>query len=629
VSNTTVNEARFGFNRRNRALQAINEGVPNVNFDDGVISFGNFPTNPAVFIQNTYHWVDTVSMSKGNHALKFGGEWRYIQDNSDFAVKRPGISFFNIFDFAQDEPARVTIMGIDPRIGKIAPNVRHFRFNEYGVFFQDDWKMRPNLTVNAGLRYEWFGRPTETDGLLTNMIPGPGANIFEQVKTATVGHVDHVVPDDYNDFGPRIGVSWDPMSNKKVAIRGGYGLMYERLFNNSITNIRFNPPYYSFAVASPVQVASQAGIPIAYGPMNPDGTRRNEAPSITGDNVNIGVTSGLGLLGNLIGWNPAFGTSQQSLRVPDPFGRDAYTHNWFAGAQIQLVWNTVLEANYIGNIGRNLGRLVDYNSFTGDLFDGRLDRLNSTFGGINFRAMIAHSRYDAGQFQLNKRFSKGFTGQISYTVGKAMDSGSDVQVGASPVDAHNLDLEWAPADFDVRHRFVANWLWEIPFLRNAEGLKGSLLGGWQINGVVQWQSGYPFSVNTSAAYPTGDYNGDGVQNDRPDTPSFGTTLPDTSQSAYINGLFKASDFPRPAVIGNLPRNAYRAPNYKTMDLSLFKNFALGGGSARKIQFRAEAFNLLNDVNLDRPNGNLASGTFGRSTRSFPGREIQFALKLIF
>jgi outer membrane receptor protein involved in Fe transport len=629
LSNTTVNEARFGFSRRNRGLLANNEGAPNINFDDGTISFGVLPTNPAVFIQNTFHWVDTVSMQRGSHALKFGGEWRYIQDNSDFAVRRPGISFYNVFDFAQDEPARVTILGIDPRTGQIAPNIRNFRYNEYGVFLQDDWKVRPNLTVNAGLRYEWFGRPTEINDLLTNMIPGPGNDIFEKVRTATVGQVEQVVPDDYNDFGPRIGVSWDPLGTNKLAIRAGYGLMYERLFNNSIENIRFNPPFYSFVVANPVQVASQAGIRIAYGPTDKNGNPRNEAPTITGENTNIGVTPGLGIVGNIIGWNPAFGTSQQSLRVPDPFGRDAYTHNWFAGAQLQLVWNLVLEANYIGNAGRNLGRLVDYNTITGDLFDGNLNRLNPTFGGINYRAMIAHSTYHAGQFQLNKRLARGFTGQLSYTYGKALDSGSDVQVGATPVDAHNLELEWGPADYDVRHRLVANWLWEIPFLRNATGLKGSVLGGWQVNGVIQWQTGFPFTVNTQAPFPAGDYNGDGVNNDRPNRPSFGLTPPDSSQDAYINGLFKATDFPRPALIGDLPRNAYRGPHYKTMDLSLFKDFALPVGTGTRIQFRAEVFNLFSSANLDRPIGNLANANFGRSTRSFPAREVQFALKLIF
>ncbi len=191
-----------------------------------------------------------------------------------------------------------------------------------------------------------------------------------------MGQVDQVVPDDWNNFAPRLGASWDPWGDGRLAIRGGYGIAYERLFNNSITNIRFNPPFYSFAVANPANVASQAGVRIAYGPMNPDGTIRNEPITITGDNRNIGVQPGMNIQGNIIGWNPAFGTSQQSLRVPDPNTKDAFSHNWFVGAQTELMWDMVLEANYVGNVGRNYGRLVDYNTIRGDLFDGRLNRLN-------------------------------------------------------------------------------------------------------------------------------------------------------------------------------------------------------------------------------------------------------------
>jgi hypothetical protein len=628
LSNSMVNEARFGLNYRNRGLLAQNEGVPNIAFDDGTVSFGNLPTNPASFTQKTFHWVDTMSMSLGNHGVKFGGEVRHVQDDSDFAVRRGGYNFLSVHDFAMDEVHRVSIMGINPATGLIEPNVRNFRFWETGFFLQDDWKVRPNVTLNLGLRHEWFGRPSETNGLLTNIILGQGSDIFEQVRNATVGGVDQVVPDDWNNFAPRLGVSWDPFGDNRVALRGGWGIAYERLFNNSITNIRFNPPYYAFAVANPSNVASQAGIPIAYGPTNPDGTRRDEPVSITGPNTNPGVQEGLGLQGNITGWNSRFGTSQQSLRVPDPNTKDAYTHNWFAGAQAELLWNLVFEANYLGNVGRNFGRLVDYNTIRGDLFDGRLDRLNPGFGGINYRAMLARSEYHALQLQLNKRLSRGFTGQVSYTLGRAMDSGSDVQVGGLPVDARELDLEWAYSDFDVRHRLVVNWLWELPFFRESTGLTAALLGGWQINGITQLQSGFPFNVNNQASYPTGDYNGDGVNTDRPNLPAFGLDPPDTGRDAYMNGLFSAADFPRPDVIGNLPRNAYRGPGFAATDLSLFKDFALPWRET-KLQVRAEAFNVLNQVNLQRPNGNMAQATFGRSTQAFAARELQFAVKLIF
>lgn len=629
VSNRTVNEVRFGYVDRQRGLLATNPGVPSIGFDDGVISFGNFGTNPASFTQKTFHWVDTLSVNLGNHGVKFGGEVRHIRDDSDFAVRRPAVQFYNIHDFAADEPRAITNIGINPSTGLIEPNVRNFRFWEFGGFIQDDWKIRSNLTLNLGLRYEWFGRPSEVNDKLTNIILGQGSDIFQQIAGATVGSVDRVVPNDFNNFAPRLGVSWDPFGNGRLAIRGGYGIAYERLFNNSITNIRFNPPFYSFAVANPVNVASQAGIPIAYGPVNPDGTRRNEPITIDGVNRNIGVQDGLGIVGNIIGWNPAFGTSQQSLRVPDPNTKDAFTHNWFVGTQAQGVWNLVFEANYIGNVGRNFGRLVDYNTVRGDLFDGRLDRLNSGFGGINYRAMLARTEYHGLQLQVNKRLNKGFSGQVAYTLGKAMDNGSDVQIGALPVDARALDLEWAASDFDVRHRLVFNWLWELPFFRDAPGMKGALLGGWQINGITQLQSGFPVNVFTSAPYPTGDYNGDGVNNDRPNLPSFGLDLPANDRQAYINGLFATTDFPRPDVLGTMPRNAYRGPGLASTDLSLFKNFRLPFARTSTLQFRAEAFNVFNRVNLQRPNGNMAQATFGRSTQAFAAREIQFALKFLF
>jgi hypothetical protein len=576
-----------------------------------------------------FHWVDTVTMSMGNHNLKFGGEVRHIRDDSDFAVRRPGLSFANVLDFAQDEVRAVSILGVNPATGLIEPNVRNFRFWESGVFFQDDWKVRSNLTVNLGLRHEWFGRPSEQNDLLTNIILGPGNDIFEQVRTATVGRVEQVVPDDWNNFAPRLGFSWDPFDSNRLAVRGGYSIAYERLFNNSITNIRFNPPDYAFTSATPVTTPAHAGREIAYGPINPDGTHRNEPITITGPNRNIGVQEGLGIVGNIIGWNPVFGTTTQSLRVPDPNTEDAFTHAWFSGVQFELGRNLVFEANYVGNVGRNYGRLVDYNTVRGDLFDGSLNRLNPTFGGINYRAMLARSQYHGVQLQLNKSYSGGFSGQVAYTYGDAKDDGSDVQVGGLPVDARDLSLEWAPTDFDIRHRLVVNWLWEIPFLRNQPGLTAALLGGWQINGVTALQSGFPFNVNTTLSYAAGgDYNGDGVNNDRPNLPSFGLELPDDSDEAYRNGLFTAADFPRPDVLGTLPRNAYRGPGFASTDLSLFKDFTLPWEGMR-IQVRVETFNLFNRVNLQRPNGNMAQATFVRSTQSFAARETQLAIKFIF
>ena len=138
-------------------------------------------------------------------------------------------------------------------------------------------------------------------------------------------------------------------------------------------------------------------------------------------------------------------------------------------------------------------------------------------------------------------------------------------------------------------------------------MAGALLGGWQINGVTALQSGFPFNVNTNLSYAAGgDYNGDGVNNDRPNLPSFGLELPDTSEEAYRNGLFVAADFPRPDVLGTLPRNAYRGPGFTSTDLSIFKDFRLPMPGAR-FQVRVEAFNLFNRVNLQRPQRQHGAG----------------------
>ncbi|MGH9349489.1 MAG: hypothetical protein ACRD26_19735, partial [Vicinamibacterales bacterium] len=236
------------------------------------------------------------------------------------------------------------------------------------------------------------------------------------------------------------------------------------------------------------------------------------------------------------------------------------------------------------------------------------------------------------QLQVRRRHAQGFGGQLSYTLGKAMDDDSDVQLSRFATDARNFALDWGAADFDVRHRVVANWLWELPFFNRATGVTRSLLGGWQINGIVQYQTGYPFNVYTSAPYPNGDFNGDGVMNDRPNLPSYGVNPPSTSNEAYISGFIKAADFPRPQRMpGNLPRNAYRGPRYTTTDLSLFKSFALSRWQDARIQLRVEAFNVFNTVNLRLPgfNGDLNSGLFARATSTFPAREVQFALKVIY
>jgi hypothetical protein len=227
---------------------------------------------------------------------------------------------------------------------------------------------------------------------------------------------------------------------------------------------------------------------------------------------------------------------------------------------------------------------------------------------------------------------------FNYTVGKSLDLVSDpglgdfVNVSVSNYngtqDAANPQLDRGPSDFDVRHRIAAHGIWDIPSPKGPSALR-AIFGGWQLNVVGQYQSGRPFSVICTSTI-TCDYNADGSGYDRPNTPAFGNTLPRSGRSDFLNGVFQVSDFPVPTfgTNGNLARNTYRGPDYITVDGSLFKNIKLT--ETFKLQFRAEAFNIFNRVNLFLPNAVLnAPLNFGRSTAAFDPRQLQFALKLLF
>ncbi len=231
------------------------------------------------------------------------------------------------------------------------------------------------------------------------------------------------------------------------------------------------------------------------------------------------------------------------------------------------------------------------------------------------------------------------------TLGKALDYGSDFfGVGENSgglagqsyrtyfSDPLNIGLDYGRSAFDIRHRFVTNFLWEIPFMKDQAGALGQLLGGWQLGGILAIQSGLPFDVVNGGRFPAGDYNADAQEGDRPDTPSFGSRFSDTpTTSEFISGVFQTSDFPSPAAgsSGDLGRNTFTGPAFQTVDLSLLKNFRLPMSEDSRLQFRAEFFNLFNRVNLFLPNINLNGSSFGKSTQSFDAREIQFALKVLF
>ncbi len=538
---------------------------------------------------------------------------------------------------------------------------------------------------------------------------------------------------DHNNFSPRFGFAWDPKGNGNMALRGGFGVSYEGTLYNPLSNSRWNLPFYSFNTA--VNYLEGGTDDVVYGPTV--GTPGNYvrcttaspqpagcvAPAFTGDPTNPGEGVGAQANGNINGWDPSNpNTAILTAVVPSQKFRDPYVYNWFLGIQKQLNRSTGFEINYVGTAGRKLfraqnvnrnagGRLPifgscasDYGSPAGaDVCSNRsavnsLGRTNPNYGTLRFWNNSTNSIYNALQLGFTRRMSKGLSVNTNYTWGHSIDGGSDWHSGATSAngsaagDAYSLDLAHMNLDrgnstFDIRHRFMVNYIYEFPWFKSQTGFAGRVLGGWSTSGLWSFQSGAHWTAYNSsgralscfngttrvggsgsangpggaaaclAAGNTiidtgGDYNLDVIANDRPNITTTNTLQ--GSKDQYANGYNVPSGFdhfntrvisgqlvggffgiPCLGCDGNLGRNTFQGPNQFTSDLAMFKKTNLT--ERVNIQFRADFFNAFNRANFKMPSSStganfsnrIASSIFGASAGVFDPREIQLSLKLNF
>lgn len=610
LSNSTLNEASFGFARQHGDTGNPAPESPDVFIRGDVARFGIDFWQPIDFTQNNFHFRDTVTTNRGRHSFRLGGELRHGRDGATLTHwRRPTYFFQSILDFVDDEPFSED-RAVDPQTGQPTSAPGLYITNEWAVFVQDNWKVRPNVTLNLGLRYENFGNPTKKGGTFNNIILGPGSTRQEQVRNAGVGTVDRLYETDWNNFAPRLGITWDPTSRGQFVVRGGAGISYNRINNTVFSDERLNPPQFAHAFGS-----IQDGTPIVYS-LGPE-----FAP-------NQALGRGLDERGGIRG-------ARVDLRVVDPDSITPQYYNWFTGVQYQLPWRFVAEVTYNGTRGRHLmngdgpgGQ--NYNRFSGDLSDGRLDRLNPSFAGVNLNESRVHSRYHGASFQLQRRYSRGFSFQGVYNYGVSKD------LPGFTMSVEQPELDWGYTNEDVRHRLATNFIIEIPYNPVNPVLHG-VLGGWQLNGLAIFQSGAPFSVTCTLAWPRCDFNADGVTNDRVNLPRSGTGLGNPSQAQWLSGVMNAADFtnPAPGTGSDQPRNAFRGPGFRNMDFSLVKNFRLPGIAAPRstVQVRLEMFNAFNWVNFNNPSSAVNFGNFGRVTTQRSGtggaRVVQLGAKWMF
>jgi hypothetical protein len=648
VGGSWVNEAGFSTQRPYGNLSVNDPQVPGIAIA-GLSTGGNNAETfqqgwgPNAFVQNNFEWRDVASLTRGSHSLKIGGNvTRGRADHESSRVfDRPDFTFNNIFDFATDLPTAETGIGFNPVTGVVGNKLYSLmRTGSLSAFVQDDWKLKPNLTLSLGFRYEDFFNPSDATGKVCEMsfpTAGPLPTMIAN-GVMTCGH--NLFKHTMNTFSPRIAFAWDPTKQGRMSIRGGMGIFYDRPSDQLDNNYYTNTPRFAVGGAFsntpnnlPLFALGTTSTPPYNYPL-PPGLVPSQLPDL---NSHGGLLNGAA-----------------SVQVVNPNLPSSYMENWFFGVQRSLTKSWVAEVDYIGSVGRHLYATYNVNRFAGDLIQhgGHFTGLAPGFSAINYGQANETSSYNGLTAALKKNVGKGLTFNAAYTYSKAIDNASRLD-GPEHVDAFNDSRQRGLADFDVRNRLAFTTLWSVPS-PSGSGFLNKVLGNWELTNVSILQSGPPFSVICTAAFKpvldssgavvgnTGcDYNADGNNLDYPNTPSFGNSLGGLSRSNYIHGIFACSGTPNCSGIfpappfgqeGNLGRNTFHGPGYANTDFSVIKNIQIPwflGHEGAKLQFRAEFFNFFNRVNLTNVNNQINGAAFGKSTSTYPARDIQFALRLSF
>jgi hypothetical protein len=640
ISATMLNEARANFTRFSsnqvRDSSSTNFGIPRIEVE-GLplnppgerIRFGapQAETTPGVFAQNTFEVRDTLSKVLGNHGLKFGVEIRREQNNNNLVGgARPVFSFVGLFNLANETPIFEGI-NTDPVTGRPADAQRYFRTGDYGFFVQDDWKLRPNLTVNLGLRYEIFTPLTEKEDRITNLVFPAG-----ELDQATVSIQDKLFDTDYNNFSPRIGFAWNPGSLSKLVVRGGFGLAYNRtpgvLFGNTVGN----PPFFARNSICCGTAPTDFGTPFVGGRIL-FALGANSSPFSYP--VNPVLAQGIdpvtgGVLNNTV---EIWGT--------EPDLPNAYVYSFSLDTEYQLPANFFAALGYQGSSSHKFIRIADLTL---------VQERSPSFDPVFFLIPDVNANYHAMLARLSRRLSQGISFDAAYRFSKTIDTLSSEGPGAVTNQTFPADqrTERGPSDFDVTHSFVLSATWDLPIFLGRNDWVGHVFGGWQVNGIWTKHSGFPWTpkIFSSIRQPGGKFFG-------PIRPRayLGGAGDDSSDSAFLTG----SNFPGgganffdTTLVGNPPtfdlnppgvgRNSFRGPKYSSLDLSLVKSFgfsklpALGEGA--RVELRANFFNAFNQLNLSPieffdTGAIVTESNFGRATRGLAGRVVEFQARFSF
>jgi hypothetical protein len=630
-------------------------GPPLLGFNSG-LNTGFSPQGPTSLIDNTYVWSDVFTWTKGHHGFKAGFSYTPYQNNTNYDFYVNGEFFFygtGGGSFSQNDRADF-LMGLPDEYLQFGKAPSNIRTHNISGFFQDEWKVRKNLTLNLGIRYEYSSPKLDTQGRSFSLDYGQQSTVFTGAPKGLLFPGDPQAPlgsnfPDKNDWAPRFGFAYAPGNNGKTSIRGGVGVFYDILKGED--NLQFNgqAPFFGFADLFPNPLTSNPTAPlnflsnpyVATGQPNPFPSRPPP------HNLDFNAAGDLPFGGG-------------GVYFVDPNLRTPYVFQYNLSVQREVMRNTTLEVSYIGSDSHKLTGLKDANPF----IKGTNTRLFNAQGGTagDFSYMeefdnVGQANYNSLAVGLTGRLTEtkagGLQYQVSYTHGKSMDNESGFRSGGT-VPAYNWNQFRSVSDFDIPNYFVLSGNWELPFAKMWSNGPKRLTKGWILNPIVSYSSGTPLSIgaglSTSGTKPGPSGVGDSglVRANLVKQVTFFS--PETYQkaangktgnfyfdpTAFSNaGLSSINAVTNPALAtyGTLGRNAIRGPDKVNFDLSFSKMTDVFRERA-KLEIRGEFYNILNHAEFANPSTSITSGSFGQvsstGTSTDPhARVIQIAARFIF
>jgi hypothetical protein len=645
VNEARVGYTRFGFYRLQQDRDAdviqrlgiggltdagktpFNNGAPQLTVTGFSVIGG--PTNlPQGRHDNTYNYIDNMTLIHGAHTMKYGFDIRRFLFNSFFtSFGRGAFSFDGTFT---GNSVADLLLGMsrqaDRNLGEPFHNAMTFASSYY---FQDDWKVTSRLTLNLGLRYEFDLPPVERVNKMASFDPATNTIKVAGGREAYIDPVSKLLlirprPDvgrrlwatDKNNLAPRIGLAWRPFGGTGTVVRAGFGAFYNhQIVGNGITPLSRNSPFRQRQTSGPFAATDRPNLKNAF---------------------DVGIPSVVPP-----GINPNF--------------RTAYVNQWSFGIQREILPNLVLDLSYLGSQGHKLPVGVNINQAFPGPGSVNSRRPYQGYGNITggYISSLGNSNYNGLQVRAERRFSRGLSFISSYTWSKSIDDNSGISASGDgdfffAQDARNLRVERALSNYDVTHRWVLSSVYDLPLGRGHRIASGNpvitaISSGWQITGILTLQGGRPFTVASGR-----DESNTGGGADRPNAIGdwrIAHPTPDrwfNPCTLLADGVTRRNCLPGDApawainaisTFGNAGRDILRGPPLTNFDFGVYREFRIT--ERHSLKFRTEFFNLTNHPNFFLPNASAASSSFSTISRAAfqsqtgAQRQIQFALKYTF